>query len=68
MAHFKKKKYLELAKGFFRTRKNCPRVMINAVHKKLMYSYRDRRVRRRLARRNSIQTIGIAVTKQNKCE
>ena len=36
MANFSKEFFLQQAKGFFGRRKNCPRVMIPAVHRKLV--------------------------------
>jgi large subunit ribosomal protein L20 len=47
MPAFSKQKYLELAKGFHRRRKNCYKIVIPVVHKKLQYAYIGRRLRRR---------------------
>jgi large subunit ribosomal protein L20 len=41
------KKYRKLAKGFFGRMKNCLRVMVPKVERKLKFAYRDRRVRPR---------------------
>lgn len=41
--HKKKKKFMALAKGFRERRKNCYRIAIDKIYKKLQYQYRDRR-------------------------
>jgi large subunit ribosomal protein L20 len=38
---------LKLAKGFKNRSKNCYRIALRMVFKKLTYAYRDRKVRRR---------------------
>lgn len=61
MPAFSKKKYFELAKGFHRRRKNCYKIVIPVVHKKLQYAYIGRRLKRRDLRKQWIETIKIAV-------
>ena len=43
----RRKKILKQAKGYFGTRKNVWTVAKNAVDKAMLYSYRDRRVKKR---------------------
>ncbi len=57
------KRLLKLAKGFRGKRKNCYRVAKNAVFKALVYSYRDRKQRKRDFRRLWILRINAAVRK-----
>ncbi len=57
------KRLLRLAKGFRGKRKNCYRVAKNAVFKALVYSYRDRKQRKRDFRRLWILRINAAVRK-----
>lgn len=61
MPTWQRKKYYELAKGFYGRSKNCIRVMAPRVEKSLQYAYRDRQVRPRLLRREWIQSIGAGV-------
>src|SRR6188768_4336105 len=53
----KRKRVLELAKGFFGRRKNVWTVAKNAVEKGLGYAYRDRRQKKRNFRSLWIQRI-----------
>ncbi len=43
----KRKRVLELAKGFFGRKKNVWTVAKNAVEKGLVYAYRDRKAKKR---------------------
>ena len=65
MAPFSRKVYLKLAKGFHRRNKNCPRIMINKVHKALKYAYIARRVKKRFFRRQWVMSINTAVAEHN---
>jgi ribosomal protein L20 len=65
MTPWDRKKYYQLAKGFYGRNKNCRRIMIPRVEKALQYAYRDRRVRRRRARRDWIISINAAVREHN---
>ena len=65
MAPWDRKKYYKLAKGFYGKNKNARRVMIPRLEKALCYAYRDRKVRRRLARKNWILSINAAVREHN---
>lgn len=47
MANMTKAKFLQLAKGFNDRQKNCPRVMIPRVHRKLQFQYIGRKLKRR---------------------
>ena len=47
MVGWTRKKYTQLAKGFFGRMKNCIRVMVPKVERALKFAYRDRRVRPR---------------------
>ena len=60
MTGFSRAKYRELAKGFYGRAKKCIRVMATRVDKALIYSYRDRKARRRTFRKEWIQTINAA--------
>lgn len=46
-ARARRKKVLKQAKGYFGTRKNVHTVAKNAVDKAMLYSYRDRRTKKR---------------------
>ena len=59
-AHAKHKKVLEQAKGFYGRRKNTIRTAKAAVDKAGQYSYRDRKVRKRVFRSLWIQRINAA--------
>jgi len=56
----RRKKILKMAKGFYGRRKNLFRTAHNAVWKAMVYSYRDRRRRKRDFRRLWICRIGAA--------
>lgn len=56
----KRKRVLKLAKGFFGTRKNAYRVAKEAVDRALVFSYRDRRQKKRQFRRLWIARINAA--------
>ena len=60
-ARRRRKKVLKLAKGFRGGRSKLFRTAADAVDKALMYSYRDRRVRKRDFRRLWIVRINAAV-------
>ena len=66
-ARKRRKKVLKLAKGFRAGRSKLFRTAADAVDKALMYSYRDRRVRKRDFRRLWIARINAA-TRMNKDE
>ena len=59
-SHAKHKKVLEQAKGFYGRRKNTIRTAKAAVDKAGQYSYRDRKVRKRVFRSLWIQRINAA--------
>jgi large subunit ribosomal protein L20 len=59
-AHARHKRTLEKAKGFRGRRKNTIRTAIAAVEKAALYSYRDRKVRKRNFRALWIQRINAA--------
>ena len=61
MATFTRKKYLRLASSFYGRARNCYRIMIPKVEKALQYAYRDRKVKKRLTRRQWIMNINSAV-------
>lgn len=65
MPTWQRKKYYELAKGFYGRSKNCIRIMAPRVEKSLQYAYRDRKVRPRLLRKDWIMSIGAAVREHN---
>lgn len=65
MTGFSREKYRFLAKGFYGRAKNCIRVMATRVDKALRYSYRDRKARRRIYRKEWIQTINAATREHN---
>ena len=60
MANWSRKKFFALAKGFRKRVKNNFALAIRRVHKGLVYAYRDRRVRRRIYRRDWIMAINAA--------
>ena len=49
------------AKGFTGRSKNCYGLALRKVHKALQYAYRDRKVKKRIVRRNWIHSINAAV-------
>lgn len=57
----RRKKILKLAKGYYGRRKNVWTVAKNAVEKGLLYSYRDRRQKKRDFRALWIQRINAGV-------
>jgi len=56
----RRRKILKQAKGYWGKRKNVYTIAINAVEKGLLYSYRDRRVRKREFRKLWIARINAA--------
>ena len=64
-ARKRRKKVLKLAKGFRAGRSKLFRTAADAVDKALMYSYRDRRVRKRDFRRLWIARINAASRMNN---
>lgn len=60
MAGFAKKKYFQLAKGYYGRSKNCLRITITRVEKSLQKAYVGRKLRPRTLRRNWIQNINSA--------
>eukprot|EP00794_Sanderia_malayensis_P009876 gene9876-10886_t len=58
-------KIFALAKGFQGRRKNCYRIAIRAVHKKLQYQYASRRLKKRDMRSLWISRINIAGREHN---
>src|SRR6187549_3812657 len=57
----RRKRILELAKGYFGRRKNVWTVAKNAVEKGLIYAYRDRKAKKRDFRGLWIQRINAGV-------
>ena len=53
----RRKKIMDMAKGYWGRRKNVYTVAKNAVEKELTYQYRDRRARKRMFRRLWITRI-----------
>jgi large subunit ribosomal protein L20 len=60
MAGFSKKKYLKLAKGYYGRSKNCIKIVIPRVEKGLQKAFKGRKMRRRILRRDWIQSINTA--------
>jgi large subunit ribosomal protein L20 len=60
-ARARRKKIMKAAKGFFGRRKNVWTVAKNAVEKAMLYSYRDRKVKKRDFRSLWIQRINAGV-------
>ncbi|MDA1028246.1 MAG: 50S ribosomal protein L20 [Bacteroidetes bacterium] len=56
-ARHRRKRIMDMAKGFWGRRKNVYTVAKNAVEKALTYQYRDRRARKRMFRRLWITRI-----------
>jgi len=56
----KRKRILKLAKGYWGRRKNVWTIAKNAVEKGLLYSYRDRKAKKREFRKLWIQRINAA--------
>jgi large subunit ribosomal protein L20 len=63
--HAKKKKYLRAARGYFGGRSKLWRIAKNAVERGWVYSYRDRKQRKREFRRLWITRINAAVREQD---
>jgi large subunit ribosomal protein L20 len=61
MANWNRKKVFRLAKGFTGRSNNCFGLALRKVFKKLTYAYRDRKVKKRLMRRQWIHSINAAV-------
>uniref|UniRef100_A0A3Q2XVR8 Large ribosomal subunit protein bL20c n=1 Tax=Hippocampus comes TaxID=109280 RepID=A0A3Q2XVR8_HIPCM len=59
-ARRRRKRVLKQAKGFYGTRNRLFRVATNAVDKAMVYSYRDRKVRKRAFRKLWIARINAA--------
>ena len=59
--HAKKKRYLRAARGYFGGRSKLWRIAKNAVERGWVYSYRDRKARKRDFRRLWITRINAAV-------
>ena len=60
MANWSRKKVFGLAKGYRLRSKNVFNIAIRKVFRAMQFSYRDRRQRRRLYRREWISTINAA--------
>jgi len=65
MAVWNRKKILSLAKGFKGRSKNCKKLALRKVFKKLQYAYRDRRVKKRIVRRDWIHCMNAALREMN---
>lgn len=61
MGNFSRKKVLRLAKGFTGRSNNNYGLALRKVHRALQYAYRDRKVKKRLTRRQWIMNINAAV-------
>lgn len=61
IARKKHKKIIKQAKGYYSARRNVFRVAKQAVIKSLQYSYRDRKCKKRINRRNWIVIINAAI-------
>lgn len=60
-----RKKVLKLSKGFVGRINNCANLALPKVERALKFAYRDRKQRRRLARRDWIQSINAACREQD---
>ena len=60
MGNFSRTKVFRLAKGFKGRGNSCYGIAIRKVHKKLKYQYRDRRMKKRIVRRNWIVALSAA--------
>lgn len=60
-SRIRRKKNLKFSKGYFGARKNVLTVAKNAIEKGFLYSYRDRKVKKRDFRKLWIQRINRAV-------
>jgi large subunit ribosomal protein L20 len=63
-AHARHKKVLKKAKGYYGRRKNTFRTANAAVEKAALYSYRDRKAKKRVFRALWIQRINAAVREE----
>lgn len=63
-AKARRKRILQLAKGYWGSRKNVWTVAKNAVEKGLQYAYRDRKVKKRKFRELWIQRINAAAREE----
>ena len=61
MGNWSRKKVFDLAKGFTGRSKNNYGLALRKVFKKLTYAYRDRKVKKRIMRRQWIHSINAAV-------
>lgn len=61
MANWSRKKVMQLAKGFNGRSRNCFGLALRKTHRAAQYAYRDRRVKRRIVRREWIGSINAAV-------
>ena len=61
MAVWSRHKVFRLSKGYYKRSNNCFRIAIRRVFKALQYSYAQRKVRRRVARTNWIQSINAGI-------
>lgn len=61
----RRKKIMDMAKGYWGRRKNVYTVAKNAVEKALTYQYRDRRARKRMFRRLWITRINAGARLNN---
>ena len=64
--HAKKKKYFRAARGYFGGRSKLWRIAKNAVERGWVYSYRDRKQRKREFRRLWITRINAAVRENDR--
>lgn len=65
MAIWSRKKVFGLSKGYYGRSKNCFTLALRRVFKALQYEYRDRRVRRRIIRKEWIQSLNAASRDQD---
>ena len=63
-AHARRKRILQLAKGYFTTRSTVFTVAKNAVEKGLVYAYRDRKAKKRQFRNLWIARINAAARQE----
>ena len=61
MGNFSRQKVMKLSKGFKGKSNSCYGVAIRRLHKALKYQYRDRRVKKRLMRKEWIHTVSAGV-------
>ncbi|XZR53182.1 MAG: 50S ribosomal protein L20 [Enterobacteriaceae bacterium] len=65
ISHYKHKKCIKQAKGYYGARSRVYRVANQAIIKAGQYSYRDRKQRKRIFRKLWITRINAAVNNQN---